>query len=111
MLGLLSPLREFLQSHYQETACLRTAALPGDGGKKIKFRVTIEADDLVPSSAEAPEGNIVPKGSSSGHHRIFASYLLISSPSPILWRYFQGLLSQHTNDQLPPLHLEDGSQI
>lgn len=32
VLGPLSLLREFLQSHYQETACLRTAALPGDGG-------------------------------------------------------------------------------
>lgn len=62
VLGLLSLQREFLQSHYQETACLRIAALPGDRKKKKKFRVTIEADDLVPSSAEAPKGNIVPKG-------------------------------------------------
>lgn len=101
MLGLLSLQKEFLQSHYQETACLRTAALPGDRGKKIKFHITIGADDLVPSSAETPEGNIVPKGLSWGHDRISASYLLISSPSPILWRYFQLLLSQPTNDQLP----------
>lgn len=33
VLGPLSLQREFLQSHYQETACLRTAALPGDREK------------------------------------------------------------------------------
>lgn len=61
-------LERIFTSHITEKRlCLRTAALPwrlGREKKKKEFLIAVEADDRVWSSAETPEGNIVPKGSS-----------------------------------------------